>query len=93
MRIYLTEYRINLLLADLLTLPSVKFFMLFCRLLIFFQYQLFRKILSGIPSECQTDWIEITPTFSDLGPICLQRLSADDKKELNNMSTVYMSIK
>ena len=24
----------------------------------FFQNQLFRKILSGIPSECQTDWIQ-----------------------------------
>ena len=29
----------------------------------FFQNQLFRKILSGIPSECQTDWIQISPTF------------------------------
>ena len=27
----------------------------------FFQNQLFRKILSGIPSECQTDWIQIGP--------------------------------
>ena len=25
----------------------------------FFQNQLFRKILSGIPSECQTVWIQI----------------------------------
>ena len=33
--------------------------MLFCRLSIFFKNQLFRKILSGIPSECQTDWIQI----------------------------------
>ena len=33
--------------------------MLFCRLLNFFQIHLFRKILSGIPSECQTDWIKI----------------------------------
>ena len=31
----------------------------------FFQNQLLRKILSGIPSECQTDWIQIRP---DLGP-------------------------
>ena len=27
----------------------------------FIQNQLFRKILSGIPSECQTDWIQIRP--------------------------------
>ena len=27
----------------------------------FFQNQLFRKILSGIPKECQTDWIQIRP--------------------------------
>ena len=35
--------------------------MLFCLLLIFFQNQLFRKILSGIPSECETAWIQIRP--------------------------------
>ena len=35
--------------------------MLFCRLLIFFQNQLFRKILSGIPLACQTVWIQIRP--------------------------------
>ena len=28
--------------------------MLFCCLLIFFQNQLFQKIISGIPSECQS---------------------------------------
>ena len=40
----------------------------FCRLLIFFfQNQLFRKLLSGIPSECQTDWIQIrSDVLSDL---------------------------
>ena len=27
----------------------------------FFQNQLFRKILSGIPSECQTVWTQIRP--------------------------------
>ena len=27
----------------------------------FFLNQLLRKILSGIPSECQTDWIQIRP--------------------------------
>ena len=29
----------------------------------FFQNQLFRKILSGIPSECQTDLIQIRPNI------------------------------
>ena len=35
--------------------------MLFCRLLIFFKTNFYEKILSGIPSECQTDWILIRP--------------------------------
>ena len=35
--------------------------MLFCGMLIFFQNQLFLKILSGISLECQTDWIQIRP--------------------------------
>ena len=39
-----------------------KFFMLsFCHLLIFFQNQLLLKFISGIPSECQTDLIQIRP--------------------------------
>ena len=46
------------------------FSMLFCRLL-FFQIQLFRKILSGIPSECQTVWIQIRPNLL-LGLIWVQ---------------------
>ena len=48
----------------------------FCRLLIFFQNQLFRKVLSDIPSECQTTWVQnVGP---DLDPNCLQKLSADN---------------
>ena len=35
--------------------------MLFCRLLFFFNINFLKKILSGIPSECQTDWIQIRP--------------------------------
>ena len=31
----------------------------FCHFFFFFQNQLFPKIISGIPSECQTDWIPI----------------------------------
>ena len=41
------------------SLPTGKFCRLFCRLLIFFQNQLFFKILSGIPSDCQQVWIQI----------------------------------
>ena len=40
-----------------------KFFHAFCHLLIFFQNQLFRKFISGIPSGCQTDWIQIRPNI------------------------------
>ena len=37
----------------------------------FFQNQLFQKILSRIPSECQTDWIQIRPdVLPDL--FCIQ---------------------
>ena len=35
--------------------------MLFLSSADFFQNQLFRKILSGTPSECQTVWIQIRP--------------------------------
>ena len=50
---------------------------------IFFQNQfvcccLFLKNLSGISVEGQAVWNEIIPIEPDLGPNCLQRLSADD---------------
>ena len=48
----------------------------------FFQNQLFRKILSGLPLECQTVWITDQARQNvgpDLCPNCLQRLSADDQ--------------
>ena len=35
--------------------------MLFVSSADFFKNQLFRKVLSKIPSECQTDWIQIRP--------------------------------
>ena len=45
----------------------------------FFQNQLFGKILSGIPSECQTVRIQVRPDIlPDLSPKCLQILSTDD---------------
>ena len=43
----------------------------FCRLLIFFENKFFRKIISGIPFECQTDWIQIRPNIL-LGLIWVQ---------------------
>ena len=61
--------------ADLVFLTL--FFMPFCRRADFFQNQLFWNILSGIPSECQTDWIWVQS-------VCLryqQRTLGD--KELN----------
>ena len=66
--------------------------MLFCRLLIFFQNQLFRKNLSILPSECQTVWIQIRPDIfvgPDLDPNCLQRLSEDDTMSYVIKSCLY----
>ena len=37
----------------------LEIYMLFCRLLIFLKNQYIWKFLSGIPSECQTVWIQI----------------------------------
>ena len=57
--------------------------MLHCRLLIIFQNPFFRKILSGIPFECENslgldqDQHFVQP---DLGPNCLQKLSEDDTR-------------
>ena len=48
----------------------------------------FRKIISGIPSECQTVWIQIRTVGPDMGKNCLQRLSADDTS--NNMMTLTL---
>ena len=43
-----------------------------------FQNQHIQKSLSGKPSCCQTLWIQIRPDIFDLGPKCLQKLSAED---------------
>ena len=45
---------------------------------IFFKISLFFSIFSEISEECQAVWIQIMPVGPDLGPNCLQRLSADD---------------
>ena len=57
--LYFFAYKAEHTLFMLCPLGSVSCF--FCRLLIFFQNELFRKILSGRPSECQTDWIQVRP--------------------------------
>ena len=54
------------------SLTPWKFLMLFCHLLTFFKTNLFEKLFQ-IPSECQDQARHL-----DLGPTCLQRLSADD---------------
>ena len=48
----------------------------------FFQNQLFRKILSGMPSVLKSLDSDRARHFvrPDLGPNCLQKLSADDTK-------------
>ena len=64
------------------TLPSGLFCMLFCHLLLFcfFQNQIFQKNLSGMPSVSKSlDPDHAQPFVSpNLGPNCLQRLSAED---------------
>ena len=46
-------------------------FSLFCHLLIFFKINFFEKKISGIPSDCQTVWIQIRPDRMS-GLICVQ---------------------
>ena len=49
----------------------------------FFQNEFLQKVISGIQSECKTVWIQIRVDIVSfdliLGPIWLQRLSADHK--------------
>ena len=59
-------------------LPSGKFFKLFLSSAdYFFKINFFRKILSGIPSECQTDQLQIKPDILS-GLIWVQ--SAEDNE-------------
>ena len=61
------------------SLHPEKLFMISCCLLIFFQTNFYKKNLTAIPSGCQKDWIQIRArhfVWPDLGPNCLQRLSA-----------------
>ena len=58
----------------------MEIFQAFLSSAIFFKNQLFRKILSEIPSVSQSLDPDQAQHFvgPDLGPNCLQRLSADD---------------
>ena len=60
----------------------------------FFQNQLFQKILSGIPSECQTDSIQIRPNILSglIWVQILQRLSAEDKSPLTRKELYQPSL-
>ena len=62
----------------------------FCHMLIILKINVFlKKILSGIPLECQTVCNEIRPdiVWPDLGPNCLQRLSVINNKQAENWSS------
>ena len=65
----------------------------------FFQNQLFQKILSGIPTECQTVWILIRPEDSS-GLIWVQtvwqgnlQMTLVDKELMIFFSLIFFSIK
>ena len=69
---------------DIFICDWVIFHGFFSHFLIFFQNKLFRKILSGILSECQCF---VRP---DLGPNCLQKLSADVTRRYRVKRYAYM---
>ena len=60
-----------------MVLPSADIFFSksVCLLLFYFYFFFF---FFEISEECQAVWIQIMPVGPDLGPNCLQRLSADD---------------
>ena len=64
-----SQFLRNILHAMLTLCPRGNF--LFLSSADFFQNQLFGKIISGIPSECQTHWIQIRPDTVP-GLICVQ---------------------
>ena len=71
-------------------------FILLCRQQIFFQNQLFRNILSGIPSQCQTDWFQTRPNIlSGLiwdQSVCksYQQTTVKEAKRLKNVSSLHL---
>ena len=54
-------FRITVQFTTFLTLCLLGNFACFFVVCQYFQNHIFRKILSGIPSECQTGWIQIRP--------------------------------
>ena len=58
--------------------------------MLFYLLIFFRKIISGIPSECQLVWIKIRPDVSDLGTNCLQKLLADYTRRLRVSKLSYV---
>ena len=66
-----------------LTLPPEKFFMLFCRLLIFFKVNFSKNSFRNTIRVSDSLDLDQARHFvgPDLGPNCLQKLSADDTRE------------
>ena len=56
-----------------MVLPSADNFSKSVCLLLYFSF-----FFPEISEKCQAFWIQIMPVGPDLGPNCLQRLSADD---------------
>ena len=63
------------------SLPPRKMFMLFCRLLIFFKNKCFEKFFQEYHQSVNLNSLDPDQTqyfvMPDLGPNCLQKLSAD----------------
>ena len=75
-------------------LHSGKFFMLFCRLQIFFKIIFFEKFFQEYHLSVKQIGSRSGPTFfvgPDLGPNCLQRLSADDtrRQRVNSFYAIF----
>ena len=51
---------------------------IFFKISLFVVVVFFLKYIWEISVECQAVWIKIIALWPDLGPNCLQRLSADD---------------
>ena len=60
-------------------------------LLLFFFYQLFWKIISGMPTECQTVWIQIRPDIM-LGLIWVQTVCKDYQDTLLRANPAFENI-
>ena len=56
--------------------PQNNLVVVFCRCSWFFFHFFFCKMISGIPSGCQTVWMQIRPNYvgPDLGPNCFAKV-------------------